>query len=123
MQMSRTRKHYDLPTIKVGDGGFISIGSDRYPITVVDVQASRRLVAVQRDNYVVVKGSVLDGSAEYVYTRNHDAGVDVFRWNVRLEKFQRVRFNASSNRWVKAGSGSWNNLHVGIRRAYRDPHV
>lgn len=60
-------------TVKVGDGGTYSVGSDRYPATVTKVVLFKNgertgqvyAVEVRTDWSTVVSGSEMDGTAKY----------------------------------------------------------
>ena len=52
----------------VGDPATYSVGSDSYPATVVAVSKSGHRVTLQDDDWKVVSGSMVDGSAKYTYS-------------------------------------------------------
>jgi hypothetical protein len=99
--------------IYTGAGAFYTVGSDRYPATVVawkEFQSGEnageiREVTVQGDAYRAISGQLPD--AEYEFTPNPNGRVLVFRKN-------------KQGRFVNVGGGSY--LHVGERRFYYDPH-
>jgi hypothetical protein len=99
---------------KVGDAATYSVGSDRYPATVIDVQAFKsgpragriRAITVQDDNAQVVSGNILDGSATYEYSRNTEGSIRTFTAD------------------KKGGFGKpFFRLYVGKRERYYDPHI
>lgn len=103
-----------IMTVQVGDGATYSVGSDRYPATVVAVEyfksgarkGKARTVTVESDEYWVTSGSVQDGTAKYAFKRNTEGSLRTF--NVDKEG----RFGKPGHR-----------LTVGSRNAYQDPHV
>lgn len=100
-----------IETLSFGDGATYSIGSDRYPATVVGWKEFQsgpnageiREITVQMDKYSAVSGQWPD--LEYAYTRNPDGRLLTFRRN-------------KNGRFVSGPSY----LHVGDRRYYNDPH-
>lgn len=63
----------------VGDGATILSWSDRHACTVIAVDTTKRIVTVQQDTAKVVKGTVMDGSAEYEYIPNPDGATYTFK--------------------------------------------
>lgn len=102
-----------MDEINIGDGATYSVGSDRYPATVVGWKEYKsgpnagelRDIIVQTDKYEAVSGKYPD--LEYAYTRNPDGKILTFRKNKR-------------GHFVLLTGGSY--LHVGTRRYYYDPH-
>lgn len=94
------------PTPGMGATG--GAGSDRYPYTIVEVLRNGRGILVAADNYKVISGSVQDGSAEYEYSPNPEAGT--VEYTLRKD-----------GRWKLKGHNHVE-IAVGHRRAYRDPH-
>lgn len=92
---------------EVGDGATISIGSDRFPATIVEVLENGK-VRIQQDNYKLVSGTEQDGSAVYSYSPDKDGN--------KYLCYQDQRGN-----WKVWGDL---NKHValGSRRRYNDPH-
>lgn len=83
--------------------------SDRHAATIVEVRNEKTIV-VQRDNAKVVKGSIHDGSAEYEFSSNTEAGKMIYT----LRK---------NGRWVlKGDSLNGSGVGVGFRCEYYDPH-
>lgn len=102
----------NLDSLSFGDGATYTVGSDRYPATVVGWKEFKsgpnageiRDIIVQIDKYEHVSGQYPD--AVYAYTRNPDGQLLTFRKN-------------SKGQFV---SGGYSYLHVGHRRFYQDPH-
>lgn len=98
----------------IGEGGTYSIGSDRYPATVIQPVVFKfgpnagklKGVVVQEDDSFLVGGSEQDGSAYYRYARNPYAPERTFLLNSR-------------GQLVSRGV----TLVLGARRRYHDPHV
>jgi hypothetical protein len=98
--------------VSIGDGATYSVGSNRYPATVVSftrfLSGARKWqissVTVQQDEATVVSGSMHDGSAEYEYSPNPHAARQEFKVN-------------KAGRFVRDGRV----LHIGQRRRYEDP--
>lgn len=61
---------------KVGDGATYSIGSDRYPCTVVDRTPAR--VKVQHDDAKFIGGNAMSESQQYEFTPNPNGGIMTF---------------------------------------------
>lgn len=58
-----------MDEIKVGSGGTVSIGSDSYGVTVIEVKGKR--ICVQWDNARITKGgSAMSRSQTYLHTPN-----------------------------------------------------
>lgn len=113
------------PTPVVGMGATILCWTDRHAATITAVYESRCRVGketksllhveVKRDNAKVVKGTTMDGSAEYQYTPDPNAAVQAWRFQ--------------DNRWValeRSKRGGWKlcrgeGLRIGDRDEYHDP--
>lgn len=94
-------------TPEVGMGATWSPWTDCYPCTIVVV--TPRTLVTRDDEYEVVGGSILDGSAKYEYSPNPEGSEKV--WTLR-----------KNGRWVRQGETmNGRSLTIGIRRAYRDP--
>jgi len=94
---------------EVGIGVTGSIGSDRYPYTVVEIVNARTIV-IQQDSFKRTDKNGMSEQQEYEYSRNPDA--------------ERITLTLrSGDRWKKKGDP----LHqgycffIGDRRAYQDP--
>jgi hypothetical protein len=99
-------------TIKpeIGMGATLCGWSDRHAATIVEVISDKTIV-IQQDSFKVIKGSCHDGSAEYEYSRNPEAGKGVYT----LRK---------NGRWVRQGESLKDGYRasVGFRSEYYDPH-
>jgi hypothetical protein len=104
--------------VSAADAATISIGSDRYPATVIAHDTDSGVISVRYDNDVVVKGSTMDGSAEYEYSSDPNGRIENWRKN-RQGRFTRVVRNAETGRWNQVDYGG--HLHIGDRRKYYDP--
>lgn len=94
--------------IQVGQGATYSIGSDRYPYTVVQVVSDRKIV-VQRDDYRRTDTNGFSESQTYEYTPNPNAGKTVLT-------------KRKNGRWHEQGqSMNSGGYHIGSRQAYQDP--
>jgi len=94
--------------IKVGQGATYSIGSDRYPYTVIEVSSPTRVV-VQADYYRRTDNNGFSESQTYEYTHNPSA-------------FQTIVTRRKDGVWRKKGDtkgGGRFSLHG--RNAYQDP--
>lgn len=91
-----------IEEINIGDGATLSPLSDCFPATVIS--KTRCTVTVQEDTSTMVKGSAMDGSAEYTYAPNPNGRTFVCRLTKKGWRTPglRVSFNG--------------------RRAYYDPH-
>jgi hypothetical protein len=105
------------PEPEIGMGATVLLWSDRHAATVVEWDPKRKIVTVTEDIAKVVKGSTIDGSAEYEYETNPDGPIASYRLEDR--GWVQVRFNEETKRWNKVGSGP--GLIVGKRDEYRDP--
>ncbi len=90
-----------------GMGAMTGAGSDCYPYTIVRVEGNH--IHACQDDSQVVSGSHQDGSAEYTYSRNENAPIEIFT----LRK---------NGRFIKKGrSLDSSGLTIGRRSAYYDP--
>lgn len=103
-----------MPEIKTGTGATYSIGSDRYPYTVISVNfkedGTPKTLMVQADKYERINRNDNSEQQEYVFSPNPSA----------LIIFLTLRKNG---RWVETGQpldspGRW---IIGERQAYKDP--
>lgn len=94
--------------IVVGSGATYSVGSDRYPYTVVEILSARRIV-VQADDYQRIDTNGFSESQKYDF-RNNPSGPKV------------VLSLRRNGRWCEVGqSMSVSGYHLGHRSAYSDP--
>ena len=73
--------------VRVGDGATMSVGSDMYPYTVVEVNKSGKTLTIQQDDFTLVSGDIYSG-AEYSYSQNKDAQTEVVRWSDKRNCFK-----------------------------------
>lgn len=110
------------PPAEVGMGATILGWSDRYAATIIKVDgdglSAGTLITVQYDESKVVKGSTMDGSAEYEYSPNPQGATSVYRLS-KAGFWDSVTFNLETKRWNKTGSKG---VRIGDRQEYRDPH-
>jgi len=105
--------HHDeligMPIPVVGMGGTRTVGSDRYPFTVVRVISPTRCI-IQEDTASRTDRNGLSESQEYTYAPN-PAAPEV---EISLRK---------NGRWYRKGDDiSWGSAYaLGMRRAYHDP--
>jgi hypothetical protein len=100
----------NVPPVKpeVGMGATYSVGSDRYPFTVVEIINDKTIV-VQGDNYRRTDDNGLSESQEYEFTPNKDGP-------------KRVLTFRSNGRWVeKKDKQNAPGYRLGHRSAYQDP--
>jgi hypothetical protein len=94
--------------IKIGDGATQSVGSDRYPYTVVKILSPRRMV-VQQDNAVRTDKNGLSESQTYEYSPNPNATEVVITLR-------------SNGRWYQLGQSTKSGaFYIGRRSMYQDP--
>ena len=93
---------------QVGTHGSYGIGSDAYPVTVVEVSKSGHRVVVEQDDFHVISGTTLDGSAEFGYTRREGGPRRVFTLR-------------SDGRYRIAGAKNYGGLNLNGWYARRDP--
>lgn len=97
-----------MQEIKVGDGATKSVGSDRYPFTVVEVVSPKK-IKVQGDSFRRTDSNGLSESQTYEYTPNPDARIVV----LTLRK---------NGRWIEQGESlNGSRYYIGARNAYQDP--
>jgi len=96
--------------IAKGMGATVSIGSDSYPATVIEVSPDYKKVTIQMDSYKPAEGYEYYGNQVYEYSPNPNGLIEV--WTLR-----------NHGRYAKKGSkkGSGWCLTLGSRRAYSDP--
>lgn len=107
------------PVPMIGMGATVFMYSDRHACTIVEVinlPGGRYRVGVQRDNAKVIKGSCMDGSAEYEYSPNAEAGINYFQTD-KEGRWTEVYKSCETGRWKKASSG----LAIGYRNEHYDP--
>jgi hypothetical protein len=95
----------------VGDGCTISVGSDRYAYTVIEVSASGNRAKVQSDTAKLVGGEIMSESQKYEYTPNPNGKV--------VEIYRNSRGAWREKGAGRRGSGIF--VYLGVRREYRDP--
>lgn len=85
--------------------------SDRKPGTIINVSKSGKRVDVQFDDYMIIKGSEHDGSAEYEFMQNSENEIVSFS----------LRKNGS---WTKKNNATRSGLRLclGRRERYYDPN-
>jgi hypothetical protein len=108
------------PEPTVGMGATILLWTDRHAATIVEVskdKQGRTIIGVQEDDSKVIKGSTMDGSAEYEYSRRPDAPVRYWRLNAK-GFWEKITKNEETGRWNKVDG---NGIRIGAREEYRDP--
>ena len=91
---------------EIGMGGTLCVGSDCYPVTVVDMNENKTEVVVQSDNYKPDVGYDYYGNQVYIYERNTSS--------------PKLHFTLRKNGyWVQKKGTQL--LSLGHRRAYQDP--
>ena len=100
-------------TVKVGDGATQSCGSDSYPHTVIEVNATGKTITVQEDTARATNDSEYYGNQEYTYQPNPNGQKRVWTWRKKHACYYPK--GCASPR--KGGFG----LHVNDRRYYQDP--
>ena len=95
----------DTNLIEIGTGATYSVGSDRYPATVVAKTA--KTVTVQSDDFRAGEGHNYFGAQNWICTPNPNRPKTVLRWS---EKRQR---------WIGNGCA----YHIGHRSAYQNPSL
>jgi hypothetical protein len=96
--------------LTVGMGGTVSIGSDRYPFTLVEI-VDEKTVIVQEDSHRRIDKNGLSEIQDWEITPCPDGT----KTTLTLRK---------NGRWVRKGdpmNSSWY-YSFGVRRAYQDPH-
>lgn len=104
------------PTPEIGMGATLLLWSDRHAATITAVEgpADGWTLTVQRDQARVIKGSEMDGSAEYAYAPNPHGMAYRFRFKDGVWR----QLRSDSNRMIAKGATG---LRIGDRREYRDP--
>ena len=94
---------------EVGMGGTIQIGSDCYPVTIVDVFPNRKTIIIQNDKSVRTDNNGMSESQEYTYLRNTMAAKEKFTYR-------------KNGYWIRKGSSmsQGSPLFIGHRRRYYD---
>jgi len=107
------------PVPEVGMGVTILHWSDRSAGTIVEVFkiGDDLAIAVTGDDYKIVSGSVMDGSADYEYTPRPDGNRSYYRFTAK--GWRSVWKNPDTGRWKLSDGG--NGLIVGTRDRYYDP--
>jgi len=93
---------------KVGDGATYSIGSDSYPMTIIEVSKSGYKVTAQHDSAEMVEGSEYTNDAVYRYERNPSGSTLVFT-------------NRKDGQYRAVGCSNYGRLTLGIRHKRRNP--
>ena len=113
------------PKPSVGMGCTMTGWTDRYPGTVVSVKefgTSKRWayeIEVKADSYRVVKGSTVDGSAEYEFAPDDTGAPYLFAYDRKAEKWVEAFRNPETGKLnTRKGKG----LILGFRERYYDPH-
>jgi hypothetical protein len=89
--------------VNIGDGACYSVGSDRYPATVIS--KTTRTITVQNDNFTVAREHNYFGAQDYDFTPNPTGHTMTARWSDKRGGFM---------------SGG-RKIHVGARGAYQNP--
>ena len=106
------------PKPEVGMGATLLSWTDRHPATITNVEVTKNFIVltIQEDDYKLVKGSQMDGSAEYTFTPNTRGRVLHFRF--QNGTWREIMKNAKTGRWnLTRGYG----LRIGERGKYYDP--
>lgn len=109
------------PAPVVGMGATELLWTDRHAMTIVEVVEEKGVVkriGLTRDEAIVVKGSALDGSAEYRYETRTGAYVSYYR--IGKTGLWQQTWRNENGRWIgnaKSGTG----LRIGQRDEHRDP--
>jgi len=110
---------------EVGIGGTITVGSDRYPVTICLLKGKTQCIVVE-DHWKVTEGSWRDGGVKLSFTPSDPvdalesgnfADVGITKPGPRLRLYTRRK----DGRWRERG-GNYSTLTVGVRDAYQDPH-
>jgi len=96
--------------VEVGMHGTYSIGSDAYPVTVIEVYRNFREIVVQYDNFVADKEKKHDyfGQQHWKIIRNEKGRTEIFTWKRKYKRFG-------------PKSESSGTLHLGTWNAKQDP--
>ena len=106
--------------IAIGMGATMSVGSDRYPATVVEIEMVKDVmyVTLQSDEYKRIDKNGFSESQEYEFNPDPNGSLYI----VRLDKkgrWEQVYKNKETNRWNKYSHSS--RFYIGDRDAYSDP--
>lgn len=93
---------------QVGDGVTYTVGSDRYPYTVVEILSPKK-IAIQADFYRRTDNNGYGGTQEYAYTPNPDAAREYISLRTD-DSWRKVGESLKSGRFI-----------IGKRQAYQDP--
>lgn len=109
------------PEPRVMMGVTILHWSDRTAGTIYAVEkvGKRTLLRVREDDYRVVSGSTLNGSAVYEFQPNIRGREWLFRQD-DLGRWEEVHYNRQTKRYLKS-RGTF--LRLGERDKYYDPHI
>ena len=98
-----------MPFAKVGDAATLNSGSDCYPQTVTAVRKNGREIELTENDSTVVKGSMMDGTAEWAFGPANGR-ITIATWRAS-ENGYRMKGSNKGYGWV----------NVGFRRRYYDP--
>ena len=90
---------------EVGMGVTMSVGSDRYPGTIIQVTQNGRRVVFQRDNYKRTDNNGMSESQTYEFSPDPNGAIEI----ATLRKDGRYRI-----------TGGKTPVHIGSRDAYYD---
>ena len=93
-----------------GMGATVSIGSDCYPYTIVEVSPDYKTIKIQADTATPAEGYEYFGNQVFNFTPNPEAPIEV--WTLR-------NHGRYARKGTKKGSGFC--LSIGSRRKYSDP--
>lgn len=100
------RKAPKPPVVKVGDGATFGIGSDRYPYSVVEVNATGTVLVIQCDNFTGGAAHDYFGDQKWVFSPNKNGDKKTIKWH--------------RGKWIISGDKS-GGINIGKRDAYQDP--
>ena len=105
--------------ITIGMGATMSIGSDRYPFTVMQTEQikGKTYALLQSDSYIRRDKNGLSEEQDWEYTQNPKGRIVYLR--EKGTGWEEVVKNSQSGRWNKAKSCA--HYYVGEREAYQDP--
>jgi hypothetical protein len=61
---------------EIGMGITISVGSDRYPGTIIDISASGKTITFQKDSYKRIDSNGMSEDQEYEYSPNPNGEIE-----------------------------------------------